>query len=287
MPDRSWERGLHQLIEIKEGCEMSRHRESLAQITYQRYFRRYMRLSGMTGTAREVAGELCAVYGVRTHRIPTNRPSRRTSLGATFFRSAEDKWHAVVTAAERQAAAGRPVLIGTRSVAASEIVSSLLQERGSEHVVLNARQDHAEAEAVAAAGQAARITVATNMAGRGTDIVLGDGIAERGGLHVILTEFHESARIDRQLVGRAGRQGDPGSFEAIASLEDELFTRFAPRMTRSLATRFGQRIPARLGLVLRRLAQAAAERYNGRIRRQVVRRDQELDRAFAFAGQPD
>jgi len=287
MADRSWERGLHQLIELKEGCELSQQRESLAQITYQRFFRRYMRLSGMTGTAQEVAGELRAVYGLRTYRIPTNKPERRRNLGALIHRTAHEKWRAVVCAAERESAAGRPVLIGTRSVAASEIISSLLSERGTAHVVLNARQDSAEADTIAQAGQLSRITVATNMAGRGTDILLGQGIADRGGLHVILTEYHESARIDRQLVGRAGRQGDPGTYESILSLEDEIFTRFAPLMTGWLRGGFSQTIPSALGSLLKRLAHSAAESHNGRIRRKIVRRDQDLDRAFAFAGPPD
>jgi preprotein translocase subunit SecA len=287
MEDRTWERGLHQLIELKEGCILSDQRESLAQITYQRFFRRYMRLSGMTGTALEVAGELRAVYGLRTYKIPTNKPERRRNLGHKLHHSAPEKWRSVVAASEREAATGRPVLIGTRSVAASEIISAALTERGTAHVVLNARQDSAEAETIAQAGQASRITVATNMAGRGTDILLGPEIADRGGLHVILTEYHESGRIDRQLIGREARQGDPGTYEAITSLEDEVFTRFAPLMTHWLRAIFKRRIPSAVGFLLKRMAQRAAENYNGRIRRQIVRRDQDLDRAFAFTGRPD
>lgn len=287
MADRSWERGLHQLIELKEGCELSNERDSLAQITYQRFFRRYMVLSGMTGTAREVAGEMRAIYGLRTTRIPTNKPIQRRDLGVKLLATAAEKWEVVASAAQGVAAEGRPVLIGTRSVAASERIARLLDARGVPHVVLNARQDQAEAATVAQAGQTSRITVATNMAGRGTDILLGPGVGALGGLHVILTEFHESARIDRQLIGRAGRQGDPGSFEAITSLEDEIFVQFAPAATRLVASRKRADVHPRVSMLLARLAHRAAERYNSRIRRQIVSRDQELDKAFAFAGQPD
>jgi preprotein translocase subunit SecA len=287
MADRSWEGGLHQLVECKERCELTNTRVSLAQITYQRFFRRYARLAGMTGTAREVAGELRAIYGLRTVPIPSNRPSRRINLGTRTYRTSPQKWDAVVDAALRERGKGRPVLIGTRSVAASELIAARLTDRGCAHVVLNARQDQAEAETVSTAGQSGRITVATNMAGRGTDILLPEDVEKLGGLHVILTEYHESARIDRQLIGRAGRQGDAGSSEAITSLEDELFLRHAPTLTRWLSARTRVTVARGLGSMLRRVAQRAAERYNGRIRRQVVRRDQALDRTFAFAGRPD
>lgn len=287
MADRSWEGGLHQLVECKEACDLTNTRVSLAQITYQRFFRRYARLAGMTGTAREVAGEMRAIYGLRTYEVPTNRPSRRISAGAQVFCTTTQKWEAVIAAAVKHSAHGRPVLIGTRSVAASEAVSSLLTQAGCTHVVLNARQDKSEAETIAAAGQPGRVTVATNMAGRGTDILLAQQTSERGGLHVILTEFHESARIDRQLIGRAARQGDKGSYQSITCLQDELFLRFAPSVTRLLAGRFSTTVPTALGMFLRRIAQRAAEHYNSRVRRQVVRRDQALDRTFAFAGRPD
>jgi preprotein translocase subunit SecA len=228
MADRSWERGLHQMIELKEGCELSRRRETLARMTYQRFFRRYVRLAGMSGTAREVAGEIREIFGLRTLRIPTHRPVRRRYVGTRFVRTQEEKWAFVAGRAEKLAAAGRSVLIGTRSVGASEALSGVLEARGIAHTLLNARQDDAEAQAVAQAGSPGRITVATNMAGRGTDIKLSPETAEAGGLHVILTEFHESRRIDRQLFGRAGRQGDRGSCEAVVSLDDELFRRFLP-----------------------------------------------------------
>jgi preprotein translocase subunit SecA len=287
MPDRSWERGLHQMIETKEGCEPTASRSTLARITYQRFFRRYLRLAGMTATATEAAGEMWAVYGLGVVRMPTHRPLRRTSLGTRVFRNAEEKWRAVVTVvAEKSRAAGRPVLIGTRSVAASEHLSALFRASGLDHVVLNARQDRDEAEIVAAAGQAGRVTVATNMAGRGTDIRLAPGIAARGGLHVVLTEFHEAARIDRQLFGRAGRRGDPGSYEAIVALDDELFARFVGGLAGALSAFATPRgvVSRPLGAALRRLAQGSAERQNSRIRKATVTLDKKLDKSLAFTG---
>jgi preprotein translocase subunit SecA len=287
MPDRAWERGLHQMIETKEGCATTASRSTLARITYQRFFRRYLRLAGMTATATEAAGEMWAVYGLGVVRVPTHRPLRRTNLGTRMFRSAGEKWRTVLaTVTDRSRVAGRPVLIGTRSVVDSEHLSAFLQASGLDHVVLNARQDRDEAEIVAKAGQPNRITVATNMAGRGTDIRLAPGVAERGGLHVILTEFHEAARIDRQLFGRAGRRGDPGSYEAIVSLDDELFTRFAGRLAGTLSASATQKaaVPRPLGAALRRLAQGSAERHNSRIRKMTVRLDKTLDKSLAFTG---
>jgi preprotein translocase subunit SecA len=287
MPDRSWERGLHQMIETKEGCETTASRSTLARITYQRFFRRYLRLAGMTATATEAAGEMWAVYGLGVVPVPTDRPLRRTNLGTRMFRSAEEKWCAVVaTVTDQSRGAGRPVLIGTRSVVASEQLSAVLRASGLDHVVLNARQDRDEAEIVARAGQAGRITVATNMAGRGTDIRLAPGVAERGGLHVILTEFHEAARIDRQLFGRAGRRGDPGSHEAIVALDDELFRRFAGRLAGALSVRASPNamVSRPLGAALRRLAQVAAERHNSHVRKMTVRLDKTLDKSLAFTG---
>jgi preprotein translocase subunit SecA len=222
MADRSWERGLHQMVEAKEALEISGRQETLARISYQRFFRRYLRLAGMTGTAREVAGELWAVYRLNTVRIPTNRPQRRKIYGNLIYSTYQAKWQAIVDRVAQLHKAGRPVLVGTRSVADSEHVSNLLDKAGVEHSVLNARQNRAEAEIVAQAGQPGRVTVATNMAGRGTDIKLAPGVAETGGLFVIASERHEAGRIDRQLYGRCGRQGDPGEGQAMVSLDDEL-----------------------------------------------------------------
>jgi preprotein translocase subunit SecA len=287
LPDRSWERGLHQLIEVKEECELTGRRTTLARITYQRLFRRFLRLSGMTGTAREVAPELEAVYGLKVVRIPTNRPVRRADLGRRMYTSAERKWAAVAEAVARVSAAGRPVLVGTRSVAASEELSGRLAARGLDHVVLNARQDGDEAQIVARAGEPGRITVATNMAGRGTDIQLAPDVAARGGLHVILTEYHESARIDRQLYGRCGRQGDPGSHEAIVCLEDDIFRRHAATSARAVAARYGDapgELPRWMAATLQRLAQGSAEAENSRARQVTLDLDRQFDQALSFAG---
>src|SRR5262249_30374739 len=186
-PDRSGERGLHQLIELKEGCPLTERRETLARLTYQRLFRRYIRLAGMTGTAREVAREIRSVYGLDVVRVPLHRPSRRLRGVPTVCRSREEKWQAVADVGRRLAnTGGRPVLIGTRSVRASEEISGVLRQVGIEHALLNAKQDRDEADVVARAAEPGRVTVATNMAGRGTDIRLPEGVAERGGLHVIL-----------------------------------------------------------------------------------------------------
>jgi preprotein translocase subunit SecA len=287
IPDRSWESGIHQLIEAKEHCAVTERRTTLAQITYQRFFRRYMHLCGMSGTAIEPAGELRGIYGLRVVRIPTNRPLQRTNSGVRVLPTAELKWNAVVKSAHATALAGRAVLVGTRSVEASEHVSQLLGKAGIEPVILNARQDREEAEIVARAGQPGRVTVATNMAGRGTDIQLHPAVRAAGGLHVILTEYHESRRVDRQLFGRAGRQGDPGSYETIVALDDELFRRFAGgRLLRLVAegVRSGQPIRAVAGCALRSFSQHAAERLHGRGRRLALAEDLRINRILGFAG---
>jgi len=287
MPDRSWERGLHQLIEAKEDCEPTRQRETIARLTYQRLFRRYIRLAGMTGTAREVAREIRSVYGLDVVRIPLYRPSQRAYRPPRVCGTHAEKWRVVAAIVERLAITeGRPVLIGTRSVRTSEEISAVLHEREIEHVLLNAKQDQEEAAIVALAGQRSRVTVATNMAGRGTDIRLGAGVAENGGLHVILTEYHESRRIDRQFFGRCARQGDPGSCEAIVSLEDEVYTVFAPAVTR-LVRRLREgnaRLPAVVYEALRRIAQFGAERRAAHLRVQNLKLDRRLDRVLAFSG---
>ena len=287
MPDRAWERGLHQMIEAKEGLELTGLRGTLARITYQRLFRRYLRLAGMSGTATEVAAEIGRTYGLPVVRVPLHRPSQRSWRGARCVADASTKWQAVVDAVAQAAVhGGRPVLVGTRTVKASEDLSALLSARQIAHVVLNARQDGDEAATIACAGQPGRVTVATNMAGRGTDILLGDGVAQRGGLHVILTEYHESRRIDRQLVGRSARQGDPGSAEAIVALDDELFVTQAPWLVRRLAgqvCRSGASGALLLAL-LRRAAQSVAEARNRQSRHANLRQDRRYARLLAFAG---
>jgi preprotein translocase subunit SecA len=286
MPDRSWERGLHQMIEAKEGCALTARRETLARLTYQRLFRRYLHLGGMTGTAAEVAREIRSVYRLRTQAVPLHRPSRRRMLAPTVCLTLEQKWRRVAERVQQLQREGRAVLVGTRSVQASEQVSEVLHALGVAHELLNAKQDRAEAEVVTRAGQPGAVTVATNMAGRGTDIELHPEVERLGGLHVILTEFHETARVDRQLFGRAARQGDPGSCEAIVAIEDEIFNVCAPRATAVLRTwlRVHGRLPPLALQALRRLAQAAAERRNTAMRRHNAKMDERLARLLAFSG---
>jgi preprotein translocase subunit SecA len=233
---RAWERGLHQLIELKEGCELSQQRATLARISYQSFFQRYQHLAGMTGTAREVAKELWWVYALRVATLPHHRPCIRQLWKTRLFSDGAKKWQAISERVREIAGQGRAVLVGTGSVSASETASDYLHQAGlSEFRVLNAKQDEEEAEIVALAGQTGQITVATSMAGRGTDIKLAAGVREHGGLHVILSERYDAARVDRQLAGRGARQGDPGSFEQMLSLADVDFSNHLARLVANLA----------------------------------------------------
>jgi preprotein translocase subunit SecA len=288
MADRSWERGLHQLIEVKEGCEITQRKDTRARISYQRFFRRYLRLAGMTGTAREVAAELWSIYRIRVVSIPTYKPLQRHFLPNRIYSSAEQKWTGIVKTISDLQQKGRPVLVGTRSVEASEHLDQLLEDAGMTHSVLNARQDKEEAEIVAQAGQQGRITVATNMAGRGTDILLGSGVAELKGLHVIATEHHEAGRIDRQLFGRCGRQGDPGSCETIVSLDDELIEFYTSKLLRWLAIAFLKSprgiLTRCFGKIIFHRAQRAAERQHSRMRHDLLKFDEQISDSLAFTG---
>jgi len=288
MPDRSWEGGLHQMIEAKEGCDISKNRETIARITYQRFFRRYLLLSGMTGTASEVAKELWTVYELKTIRIPTNRPLRRHHYSPQIQPTTEGKWQAILAHVSKLHDEKRqPILVGTRSVEASEYLSRLFTESNLPHVVLNARQDQDEAEIVSHAGELGRITIATNMAGRGTDIKLAAGVADIGGLHVILTEYHDSRRVDRQLFGRCARQGDPGSCIAIVSIEDELtqsyYDRYPGTAKKALLFLRGL-LGNRFNLWFIHTAQHSAEGRHTRIRRDTLKTDRRLDKMLAFTG---
>jgi len=219
---RKWRDGIHQAIEAKEGLEITAPTRQAARVTVQELFTAYAHLAGMTGTAASAARELRRVYKLNMVVVPTRKPNRRVREPDSVFATSEARWQAVVEEVRQRHAKGQPVLIGTRSIDKSELLSRKLTDAGIPHVVLNAKHLAAEAAIVSEAGQRGKVTVATNMAGRGTDIMLGEGVAELGGLHVIATEMHESARIDRQLAGRAGRQGDVGSFHQYLSLEDEL-----------------------------------------------------------------
>jgi len=221
---RKWRDGIHQAVEAKQGVEVTVETGQAARITVQDFFLRFENLAGMTGTARASARELRKIYKCHVVPVPTNRPLIRTRLPDLVFGHEDAKWAAVVEEVCRLHELGRPVLIGTRSIDKSEHLSRLLEERGIEHQVLNAHHIETEADIVARAGLPGKVTVSTNMAGRGTDIKLGEGIAELGGLHVICTEMHDSARIDWQLRGRCGRQGDPGSFRQYLALDDELLS---------------------------------------------------------------
>ncbi|MGI9519773.1 MAG: preprotein translocase subunit SecA [Pirellulaceae bacterium] len=221
---RQWQDGLHQAVEARESLEISTENRQTASITIQTLFRLYPHLAGMTGTAWTSRREFRQVFARQVTRVPTNRPLHRTTLPVRVFADESAKYQAVVDEAQQMVAAGRAVLIGTRTVEHSECLSEQLQQAGIEHQVLNANQNQREAEIVAAAGQAGRVTVATNMAGRGTDIKLAGEVRDAGGLHVILTEIHEAARVDWQLIGRGCRQGDPGSCRIFVSLDDEILT---------------------------------------------------------------
>jgi len=282
MADRTWRDGLHQAVEAKEGLEIQPPKDTLARISFQRFFRSYRKLAGMTGTAWEGRHEFWKIYHAPTVRIPTHRPCIRQEAGTRLFASQDAKWNAIVERIESVHATGRPILVGTRSVRASEHLSEMLMRRGLDHQVLNAVRHEEEASIVAGAGEPGRITVATNMAGRGTDIRLGKGVAEKGGLHVIATERHESGRIDRQLFGRAGRQGDPGSAESFASVEDELVVRYHRR----LAHRSGGD-GERSGRGDTRgveVAQGRAQALALRRRHDVLRTDDWLDEFLGFTG---
>lgn len=219
---RKWRSGIHQAIEAREKLKVSVETGESARITLQDLFLKYNSLSGMTGTAAKSESELQSIYEVNVVNVPTNRPPQRIQLPTCVFGNDEQKWNAIADEIVALHQTGRPVLIGTRSIDKSEILSRILTDRSVDHEVLNARHLEREAEIVSAAGQLGRVTVATNMAGRGTDIKLSKEALAAGGLHVICSELHESARIDRQLIGRCGRQGDPGSFRQYLSLEDDI-----------------------------------------------------------------
>jgi preprotein translocase subunit SecA len=287
MPDRSWRDGLHQAVEAKESLEVTPPKDTYARISFQRFFRLYRKLSGMTGTAREAGSEFWQIYNLPVVVIPTNRPCVRKTHPDIVLTCDSAKWKRIVAEVRRVHESGRPILIGTRSVRASEHLSELLHDDHLPHQVLNAVHHRQEAQIVAEAGQPGKITVATNMAGRGTDIKLGRGVANLGGLHVIAAERNESGRIDRQLFGRCARQGDPGSAQAIICLEDEFAARYAKNLVGYLRKRYGrveEAISSPLTRRVFRLAQFRAERLALRQRKGVMKTDHWLDEQLGFAG---
>jgi len=299
MWDRSWRDGLHQAVEAKEKLEVTPPKDTYARISFQRFFRLYRKLSGMTGTAKEATAEFWQIYHLPVVVIPTNRPCIRKNLPDIVLPTESAKWERIVSEIRRAGqrpvgsyppSAGetaRPILVGTRSVRASEYLSQLLKAENLDHQVLNAVHHREEAQTVAGAGQPGRITVATNMAGRGTDIKLGRGVAELGGLHVIASERNESARIDRQLFGRCARQGDPGSAQAVVCLEDEFVSRYTRNPVAYLKKRYTHTTDDISSPFIRgvfRLAQLRAERLALRQRKSVMRTDHWLEEQLSFTG---
>ena len=281
LPGRRYSEGLHQAIEAKEGVEIKKESKTMATISYQNYFRLYKYLSGMTGTAITEAEEFADIYKVDVVVVPTYKPIIRKDYPDVIYKNEEAKFRAVVNEIEEMNKAGRPVLVGTTSIERSENLSKQLLKKGIKHEVLNAKQHEREAHIVSNAGQLKAVTVATNMAGRGTDIKLGKGVKELGGLHIIGTERHEARRVDNQLRGRAGRLGDPGSSRFYVSLEDELMRRFGGDIMHSMFNRFGvdENMPIEASLIARAIqsAQKKVENVNFEIRKHLVEYDDVLN----------
>lgn len=284
--DRHWQKGLQQMVECKEGCAPSSEKSILARISFQRFFRRYLYLAGMSGTLREAAGELKRTYNLEVVTIPPRKPKRRKILPARVYANMETKWQVCLKRIEKIHQKGRPILIGTRSVKDAEYLSLLLDRAGLPHQTLHARQDEKEASIIAKAGKMAQITIATNMAGRGTDIRLLREARQAGGLHVISVELNDAQRIDRQLYGRAARQGNRGSCESILSLDDSIF-KLIPV---SLRVRLNQLIkphghlPLWLGRILIFWAQHMKQVEHSRLRQRLLKWDQQQDKTLAFTG---
>lgn len=277
MQGRRYSNGLHQAIEAKENVRIEKESQTLASITFQNYFRMYDKLSGMTGTAITEEEEFRKIYGLDVVVIPTNAPMVRKDLPDTVYRSEPGKITAIIDQIEECNKTGQPVLVGTISIEKSELLSDALKKKGIPHTVLNAKYHEKEAEIVASAGQRGAVTIATNMAGRGTDIVLGEGVKELGGLYIIGTERHESRRIDNQLRGRAGRQGDPGASQFFISLEDDLMRLFGSEKIMGMMDKLGMddSMPIEAGLISKAIenAQKRVEGKNFDIRKHVLQFD--------------
>lgn len=279
---RRYSEGLHQAIEAKEGVKIQQESLTLATITFQNYFRLYDKLAGMTGTAATEAEELGKIYGLGVVTIPTNQPMVRQDMADRIYKTEAGKFRAVAADVKARHALGQPVLLGTVSIEKNEVLSQVMHDAGVPHQLLNAKNNEQEAEIIAGAGQHGAVTLATNIAGRGTDIVLGDGVADLGGLHVIGTERHESRRIDNQLRGRAGRQGDAGSTQFYVSLEDDLMRIFGGERIANLMTTLGvdEETPIENKIVSRSIesAQKKVEGHNFDIRKQLVEYDDVMNR---------
>jgi preprotein translocase subunit SecA len=282
MIGRRYSDGLHQAIEAKERVTIKQESQTLATVTFQNYFRMYQKLAGMTGTAKTEEGEFWKIYGLEVVVIPTNKPLNRENLPDVIYKTKRAKFQAVVKEIEESYKKERPVLVGTVSIEHSELLSTMLARKGIPHHVLNAKQHAREAEIVAKAGQRKAVTISTNMAGRGTDIILGEGVSDLGGLYVIGTERHESRRIDNQLRGRSGRQGDPGSSKFYVSLEDDLMRIFGSNRVSGIMDRLGieEDTPIEHSLITRAIenAQKKVEEYYFSIRKQVLEYDNVMNK---------
>ena len=278
MPDRHLNQSLSLMVEVKEGCAMSGERKSLASISFQRFFRNYSTICGLSGTVREVADELHAVYGLRMNRVERRLPLRRSSARPRVFADRTQLWSSAAEMAEQLQARGQPVLVAVRSVSEAHRASAALEARGVIHRVLSAAQDEAEAEIISGAGARGTVTVVTNMAGRGTDIRLGSSVAELGGLVVLVCERNESRRVDRQLMGRCARQGDPGLVAEFISQQDTILQLLGPLWNKVVLV-----WPRLTGLAITR-AQYLSESRSRHGRLQLLRRDKQLARVMAFAG---
>ena len=282
MPGRRWSDGLHQAVEAKENVKIERENQTLATITFQNYFRMYRKLAGMTGTAETEAVEFGRIYGLDVVVIPTNRPLSRANHADVIYKTEREKFNAVCKEIADLYKAGRPVLVGTISIEKSEHLSNLLKRMGVQHHVLNAKYHEMEAEIIAKAGQKYAVTIATNMAGRGTDIVLGEEVASLGGLHVLGTERHEARRIDNQLRGRSGRQGDPGSSRFYLSLEDDLMRIFGSDRIKTIMERLGMEEGQEIQHVFItkaiETAQKRVEQHNFEIRKHLLEYDNVMNR---------
>ncbi|MEE8141480.1 MAG: SEC-C metal-binding domain-containing protein, partial [Planctomycetota bacterium] len=281
MEGRRWSDGLHQAVEAKERIKIKEENQTLATITFQNFFRLYDKLAGMTGTALTEAAEFSSIYKLDVLAIPTNKPLHRESHSDVVYRTVGEKYRAIVDRIEEIHATGRPLLVGTIAIETSELLSKMLKRRNIPHNVLNAKYHEREAEIITQAGQEGWVTIATNMAGRGTDIVLGDGVAGLGGLFVLGSERHEARRIDNQLRGRCGRQGDPGTSQFFLSLEDDLMRVFASERVSSILKRFGmdEGVDITHPMVTRAIerAQKKVEARNFEIRKQLLEYDEVMD----------
>ena len=277
MPGRRYSDGLHQALEAKEGVKIENENQTLATITFQNYFRMYKKLAGMTGTADTEAAEFKKIYNLDVVVVPTNMPMVRTDFPDVIYKTKREKFEAVLDEIEDLHAKGQPVLVGTISIDVSEQLSKKLKARGIPHEVLNAKHHEQEAQIVSQAGQKAQVTISTNMAGRGTDIVLGAGVTDLGGLHILGTERHESRRIDNQLRGRSGRQGDPGSSRFYMALEDDLLRIFGGERITGIMEKLGMKEgePIEHGLISRAIenAQSKVEGHNFEIRKHLLEYD--------------